>query len=319
VLDISPFSDEHLDAAAELLAARHRRHRQAEPLLPVRYEDPVEGRAAIEALLATDGAGGVVALDGDRVTGYLVGTRLGELWGPNAWVEAAGHAADEPETVRDLYAAAAAGWVEDGRTTHFAAVPASDAALVDAWFRLAFGLQHVQAVREVPEDTPWPDGVRATEERDVDELLQLVPVLPEHQRRSPTFAFGAPSPDGAENELRREILEEISDDDVGSFVVERDGRVAGNLLVVPLDRSTMYAGPAKPEGIAFLGYAATAPDARGTGAGVALTAAAFAWARERGFPAMATDWRATNLLASRFWPRRGFRPTFLRLHRLVGY
>ena len=53
--------------------------------------------------------------------------------------------------------------------------------------------------------------------------------------------------------------------------------------------------------------------------GLALTQASFAWARERGYEAMVTDWRATNLLSSRFWPRRGFRPTFLRLHRLVGY
>jgi hypothetical protein len=29
------------------------------------------------------------------------------------------------------------------------------------------------------------------------------------------------------------------------------------------------------------------------------------------------DWRVTNLLASRFWARRGFRETFLRLHRHI--
>src|ERR671932_1309314 len=34
MLDVVEFRDEHLDAAAELLAARHRRHRAAEPLLP---------------------------------------------------------------------------------------------------------------------------------------------------------------------------------------------------------------------------------------------------------------------------------------------
>ena len=32
---------------------------------------------------------------------------------------------------------------------------------------------------------------------------------------------------------------------------------------------------------------------------------------------MGTDWRVTNLLASRFWPRRGFRTTFLRLYRHI--
>ena len=39
------------------------------------------------------------------------------------------------------------------------------------------------------------------------------------------------------------------------------------------------------------------------------------WAHEHGYPTMTTDWRMTNMLASRFWPKRGFRPTFVRLHR----
>jgi hypothetical protein len=48
-----------------------------------------------------------------------------------------------------------------------------------------------------------------------------------------------------------------------------------------------------------------------------LTEAAFEWARARGYPAMVTDWRVTNLLSSRFWPNRGFRTTFLRMYRAI--
>jgi hypothetical protein len=51
---------------------------------------------------------------------------------------------------------------------------------------------------------------------------------------------------------------------------------------------------------------------------VALVAHAFAWAAGHGYPVIRTDWRVTNLLASRFWPARGFRPVYLRLHRAVG-
>ena len=61
----------------------------------------------------------------------------------------------------------------------------------------------------------------------------------------------------------------------------------------------------------------TRPEARGSGAGVALTEACFAWARRRGYETMVSDWRVTNLLASRFWPRRGFRTSFLRLYRSI--
>jgi hypothetical protein len=30
-----------------------------------------------------------------------------------------------------------------------------------------------------------------------------------------------------------------------------------------------------------------------------------------------TDWRVTNLLSSRFWPRQGFRPVVYRLTRRI--
>ena len=51
--------------------------------------------------------------------------------------------------------------------------------------------------------------------------------------------------------------------------------------------------------------------------GRALTEHVLAWAHEQGIPVMTTDWRMTNLWASRFWPKRGFRPVFLRLYRHI--
>src|SRR5215217_3031105 len=57
-LEIVPFSDEHLDAAAGLLAARHARHRAAEPLLSPRYEEPAAAREELDRLWRTEGASG---------------------------------------------------------------------------------------------------------------------------------------------------------------------------------------------------------------------------------------------------------------------
>ena len=84
-----------------------------------------------------------------------------------------------------------------------------------------------------------------------------------------------------------------------------------------MELSSTHAGLARPEGACLLAWAASRPDVRGSGAGLALTEASFARARERGYRVMVADWRVTNLLSSRFWPRRGFRETFLRLHRAV--
>src|SRR5919198_1495922 len=162
-LELRPFADEHLDAAAELLAERHRRHRAAEPALLERFEDAAAAREEVERVWRREGASGAAGfLDGRLVGGFIV--------------SAAEQAGDAPHA---------------------------------------------------------------------------------------------------------------------------------------------FTGLARPERAAYLAWAVTRPEVRGSGTGVALTEASFAWARRRGYETMVTDWRVTNLLASRFWPRRGFRTTFLRLYRPI--
>jgi GNAT superfamily N-acetyltransferase len=314
-LEIRPFSVEFLDAAGELLAARHRAHRAAEPLLPEPYEDPEAARAEVESLLAAEDVSGAVALRDGRAVGYLLGVRKSdETWGANIWVELAGHAVQEAEDLRDLYAAAAALWVDEGRVRHYALAPASDARLLEAWSRIGFGQQHAYGIREVPA-AAWPAGVRPAEERDVDALLDLSPLIADHHATAPVFSRG-PVPESLEQQ-RAEILEELAKPEIGDIVAERDGRIVGAFQLVPVELSSVHTGLARPDGAALLGWAATDPDVRGSGAGLALTAGAFAWARERGHEVMVTDWRVTNLLSSRFWPGRGFRETFLRLYRHI--
>jgi predicted N-acetyltransferase YhbS len=309
-LEIQPFADEHLDEAARLLADRHRRHRAAEPLL----SEPSDYRAEIEALWSEDGASGAVGIrDGDLV-GYLIGIPKPEgLWGPNVWVDSAGHAVHEPEELRDLYALAAAAWVAGGRTRHYAVVPAFDESVLTAWYRLGFGQQQGLGIREVP-DVAMPPEVRLAEERDIDAMVVLGGSLPEYQSGSPVFSGGPPE---TEEELRAEIASDLAGSDLTNLVVELDGRVVGNVVLTPTKNSQAHSGLARVSGACLLGFAATRPEVRGSGAGLLLTAGSFAWAREHGYETMVVDWRITNLFASRFWPRRGFRETFLRLYRSI--
>jgi len=230
------------------------------------------------------------------------------------WVDAAGHAASEPELLRDVWAQAAAGWYEQGVRAHYTLVPATDSSLLDAWFRLGFGAQQGHGIIEIPE-RERPAGVRDATKEDVDALVEIGPFLSRHQTRSPVFSS---VPEQSAEEVRADVLDDFSSDDGVNLVYEVDGRIVGNFFVCPLELSSAHSGLARPPGAAFLGFAVTQPDVRGSGAGLALTDASFAWARSRGYETMVTDWRETNLLSSRFWPRRGFRTTFLRLHRWIG-
>ncbi|HEY6149792.1 MAG TPA: GNAT family N-acetyltransferase [Gaiellaceae bacterium] len=302
-LEVVPFADEHLDAAAELLAARHARHREAEPLLP-ELEDP---RAAIEREWREEGASGVFA-----GSGYVIAAPIRIFGGPT-WMRVgiAGHAVEgDREAVRDLYAAAASRWVDEGHRMHAAFVPAYDTALVDAWFRLCFGASAALAIRETGPEEPFEAGVTIREgtREDFPEAARLELEMSKSMQPSPSFS-------DVPLQTLDEVVAEWNDGDSDQyelFVAERDGRIVGQFL--------LYRRPPDlrvPRESIDLGQASTDPAARGTGVGRALTAHVIRWAHENGYPVMTTDWRMTNLLASRFWPKRGFRPTFLRLYRSI--
>jgi GNAT superfamily N-acetyltransferase len=302
-LEIQPFGDEHLDAAAALLAERHARHREAEPLLP----GDVDFRGQIESEWRVDGASGVFASSGGEPLGYLFGF-------PNprfGWrVGIGGHAVrGDAEIARDLYAAVAATWRDAGYAHHDVFVPSSDPALVDAWFRLSFGAGAALAMRETAVDPAFDADVviRPGTPGDVEASARLDREMGVSMQPAPSFSS-----------VELWSLEEYIADWQGTwddpkfihFVAERDGRVVGHSL--------LYKRPADlrvPADSIDLANASTFPEQRGTGVGRALFAYVITWAHEHGYPSMVTDWRMTNLFASRFWPKRGFRPTFIRMYR----
>jgi predicted N-acetyltransferase YhbS len=100
--------------------------------------------------------------------------------------------------------------------------------------------------------------------------------------------------------VRRADWEEtLAAEEVSYFVAEREGEPVGHV--------TLY-----PETALTLQLASTAVLPAGQGAGVGR---ALAFARESGYATVATNWRVTSLVASRFWPALGFRIATLRLTR----
>ncbi|HJW21528.1 MAG TPA: GNAT family N-acetyltransferase [Candidatus Limnocylindrales bacterium] len=320
-LDVRPLEAGDLDAAAALLAERHRRHRLAEPLLDPAYEELGAARREIEALLAVESADGWFASRAGTPAGFLVGiSKSTATWGGNVWVESAGHAATDAPAVRALYSAAAAAWVDAGRPNHHVLLPATDRDLIEAWFGLDFGQQHIHAVRALPPASfgVVPDTemlVRRAARADIPALVDLELVLPRHSRRSPVFSRLEPEP---ADEVRANLEADIDDGRWTMFVAEVSGRVVGSAIGCALTESSTNSGLVRPANAGFLGYAAVLPGARGLGVGRALGETVLAWARDAGYAVVATDWRSTNLEADRSWRGLGFRPTFLRLHRLIG-
>jgi len=318
-LEIHAFSEEHIEDAAALLAARHARHREAEPLLPGLYEAPETAREELAAVWGAEHSSGAIAFRYGQAVGYLIGApRNGQVWGENIWVELAGHAVESAEDIRDLYATAAARWFDEGNHRHYVLVPGHDLNLIDAWFRVGFGHQQGHGIREVPTqiEIRVPDGfeIREPREEDIEQLVPIDLALPMHQISSPVFSpRSLPSVD----EIKAEWRKTLAGNEERLLIGVLDGKPVACWSVCSAELSLHYNGLGLPERACYLSFASTLPEARGSGIGVALTDASLAAAAEDGYTSMVTDWRMTNLLASRFWPKRGFRPAFYRLYRSI--
>jgi ribosomal protein S18 acetylase RimI-like enzyme len=309
LVDVRAFDDADVEEAAELLVERHERHRAVQPLLA-----PVEdARSEIARAREADGAGGAVALVDGKVAAYLIGSvQENEWWHRHVWVGLAGHAAREPELVRDLYRFLAERWIEEGAELHVALVPAVPE-LAEPWFRLAFAHMQAHGIRETgTEQRALPAGisVRLGTIDDLRATPALVTQIWDHHTGPSTFTGLTVPP---VEEFLADWRLTLATPGVVYFVAEQEGRVVGHLLLEP-----EAADLARPPGSIYLAVAATLPEARGTGAGVALTERALEWAKEAGYETVQTDWRVANLESSRFWPRRGFRETFYRMARRVN-
>lgn len=327
-MNIVPFREADLEEAAALLARRHQEDRAHEATLPERFTQPDQAWVEVEktwkASMAREGSGGgVVVREGGRMIAYMIGVpKIDEVWGRSVWVELAGHAIDRrysAEIYRDMYAALSPGWVALGCLYHVSNIPAHDLDALEAWYNLSFGKEHVYGVRETaaaldgaaPTADPTLEIRRATA-ADVDLAMELDLALPSHQARAPVYSILSPY---HKEEERQDVLEELQKDDWKTWLALRDGRLVGIQIYLPARPGQGIGALPIPDNSSFLGFAATREDEQGHGIGWRLTAHGLADAAATGDTTCFTDWRATNLLSSRFWTRRGWRPVVYRLSR----
>jgi GNAT superfamily N-acetyltransferase len=314
-LEIVPFTTDHLDAAAELLAARQRRLRQARPELPAAFTDAAACRPTIATLLEKPGAQGVVASRGAGPVGYLLGhPRPEPIWGRAAWSPIEGSAladGEDPETIRDLYASWSDGFVGSGHYRHYVHASPDEPDLMAAWVRTGFGQMQAYAVRDL--DLPAPDAAGFTVRRagpaDIDLVAPLLPLIAHALMRPPAYAISFPEEIPT---FRDSWAEELEEARARHYLAEQDGRA--------LAMASFYdaePGPMVPDGAWELSIAMTLPEARGRGLMRALLATAFAEARQAGATHCETDWRTASLPTHRSWTALGFRPTHFRMHRHI--
>lgn len=320
MVDLRPLQMADLTAAARLLAQRHCSQREAFPELPADAESAEFAQGLLSDAFGRQGSTGWGAFSGGQLRAYLIGeTDPDPHRGRSGWIRASGSAWEEgsaPDLLADLYARLAQGWVRSGIFAHYAVVPASESEALRVWFRLAFGIEHVHAVLDLRSlslaPLELPDGVttRLATLSDKETLERMSDVVWRHQLEAPVWA--AMLPEHAEAN-RAGWVELLDDPTVDVWLAFEHGQAVGSQAYYPSEMTAEHL--LGGDSTCHLAIAGTLPVARRRGIASALTHAGLAHARQRGYQFCETDWRSTNLLSSRFWPRFGFRPAFYRLHR----
>jgi len=324
-LTVVPFEEDHLTAAAGLLAARHARDRAREASLPGAFESPDAVRPSVEQLLRQQGAAGVLARRDGEPAGFLLAGPmlpaprhfLAQFFPPRSMViPYHGHAlapGEDPSLYRNLYAALAEVFVRRGFFDHFVNVPALDSSAREAWDSLGFARDATCAVRDVeqPVTGAGPVDVHQAGPEDIAVVSAMAEALGQHHVGSPIFS---PYLREANEASRDAALERLQEPANAHFVAYRDGRPMGmNTFMPPAFLSLLLA----PEASVYLLEGFVYSQFRGGGVGRALLARSMAWAREQGYRWCALHFAAPNISGASFWLGSGFRPAEYRLRRHI--
>jgi len=316
------FTEGMIPEAGKLLAQRHAANRSKFPLLPARFADPQIATKAIETLWQKKLKNGYAALCDGKLIAYLLGELAMQDWGRCGYVYLPGYALAEGENtavLQDLYALLGDDWVKKGCFNHYLYISAADADVIAALFDLGFGKERVDALMDfrslsIP-DLEEPAGVtiRRAGTGDNAHIGSLSNVIFRALAKAPYWHPTVPE----DWEDLREGWSELADDKEWTVWLALENEEAlGTIGFRPeLEEATQMLASART---IYLSVAATKPQARGRGINTVLTWRGLEQVRQEGYEICYTNWISPNLLASRFWPRFGFKDVAYRLAKKVN-
>lgn len=297
-MKLVPFTAEHFLAAAKLAAQNHAIEKSFAPHLPMRE---AEHYLPLFERISKRGPG-IAALDScGNLIGYIIGLKVENFKGTQngiyvpEWANAT-IGMDRFNLIRELYAAIAAKWVENGCYTHAITLYAHDDVALDTWFRSAFGMICQDGVRglEPAQSSTLADvEVRRATIADIDLFL---PLVHEHQRYYPTSPLFMPL---LELDGLAHYEEWLQKEHHNLWLALDHGELIGYFESTPshLRASELIRDP----GTCSICGAFVKPGVRKGGVGAALLDTAIAWAKENGYERCAVDYESHNIHGSRFW------------------
>jgi GNAT superfamily N-acetyltransferase len=319
--EIRPFTEEMLPTAGNMLAQRHKRNRAEFPLLPARFEESQVAAKAVSTVWDKKFKYGYAAFKDEKMIAYLIGEHVIQPWGRCGYVYLPGYALAENENaalIQDLYARLGDDWIKNGVFSHGVYVSAADTDIIEALFNIGFGKERVDGLLDLRQlDIPNAENpagivIRKAGKGDNGLIGRLSHIIMNALANAP---YWHPTIPDDYPELKEGWSELADDKDWTVWLALNNGEALGACgFYEEKESDTGLLVP--PKTISF-SIAATKPEARERGISSALVWHGLEQARKEGFEICYTDWISPNLLASRHWPRFGFKDVAYRLSKRV--
>ena len=321
-IELLPFTNEMIPDAGRLLAERHTCNRERLPLLPARFEKADVAAKAVETLWQEKYRNGYAAFRNGKMIAYLIGETTTDPWGRAGYVYLPGYAIAEDVNsalIQDLYSLLGNDWVKKGYFNHYLYISAADTNVVEALFDIGFGKERVDALMdlrtvEIPEvEEPTGVTMRKAGAGDNAHLGSFSNVIFRALGQAP---YWHPTVPEHWAELHEGWSELANDKEWTIWLALEHDEALGMVGFRPEEESdTQMLASSRT---LYLSVAATKPQARGRGISTALSWHGLEQARQEGYEICYTNWISPNLLASRFWPRFGFKDAAYRLAKKVN-
>jgi GNAT superfamily N-acetyltransferase len=235
---------------------------------------------------------------------------------------------DGGETYREMYAHLSAGWAADGCVIHAITLLAHDRQAMDAWHWLGFGLEAVDAIRDLTPPLSPPVGgmkgggseadieIRRAGLEDIEQAVMLDQALHRHLVTAPIFVIEEHAPPLSPPTLggMKGGEQWLANSANALWLACRDGEAVACMGLEPSNPTACYI--IRDEKTISITSAFTRESQRNKGIATALLNHSLAWARSVGYDRCAVDFEPQNIPAVRFWLRH-FQPVCYSLIRHI--